>query len=59
MKKYQLTEAKIVPILKQHEGGCDPMEFCREFGISKARLYNWRKNYAGINASHFGEMKAL
>ena len=45
MKKQRLTEAQIVSILKQYDGGRDPMELCREYGISKATLYNWRKKY--------------
>ncbi len=59
MKKQRLTEAQIVSILKQYDGGRDPMELCREFGISKATLYNWRKKYAGMDAAHLKEMKAL
>ena len=59
MKKQRLTEAQIVSILKQYDGGRDPMELCREFGISKATLYNWRKKYAGMDTSHLKEMKAL
>jgi putative transposase len=59
MKKQRLSEAQIVSILKQYEGGREAMELCREFGISKATLYNWRKKYAGMDASHLKEMKAL
>ena len=59
MKKQRLTEAQIVSILKQYEGGREAMELCREFGISKATLYNWRKRYSGMDASHLKEMKAL
>ena len=59
MKKQRLTEAQIVSILKQYDGGRDPMELCREFGISKATLYNWRKKYAGMDAGHLKEMKAI
>jgi hypothetical protein len=25
------------------------MDICREYGISKATLYNWRKQYAGMD----------
>jgi type I site-specific restriction endonuclease len=35
------------------------MELCREYGISKVTLYNWRKKYSGMDASHLKEMKAL
>ena len=59
MNKQRLTEVQIVSILKQYDSGRDPMELCREFGITKATLYNWRKKYAGMDASHLKEMKAL
>lgn len=59
MKKQRFTEAQIVSILKQYEGGRDPMDLSREYGISKATLYNWRKKYAGMDSSHLKEMKAL
>ena len=32
---------------------------CREYGISKATLYNWRKKYSGMESSHIRELKAL
>lgn len=59
MKKQRFTETQIVSILKQYEGGRDPMDLVREYGVSKATLYNWRKKYAGMDATHLKEMKAL
>ena len=59
MKKQRITEAQIVSILKQYEGGRDAMDVCREYGISKATLYNWRKKYSGMESSHVKEIKAL
>lgn len=35
------------------------MDVCRENGISKATLYNWRKKYSGMEASHLKELKGL
>lgn len=40
MKKQRFSETQIASILKQYEGGREPMELCREYGISKATLYN-------------------
>ena len=59
MKKQRSTETQIVSILKQYEAGRDPMELCRENGVSKATLYNWRKKYSGMDSSHIRELKAL
>jgi putative transposase len=59
MKKQKFTETQIVSILKQYEGGREPMELCRKNGISRATLYNWRKKYSGMDSSHIRELKAL
>ncbi|WP_084600055.1 transposase [Dyadobacter beijingensis] len=32
---------------------------CREYGISKATLFNWRKKYSGMEAAQLKELKAL
>jgi putative transposase len=59
MKKKNFTEAQIVTILKQYEGGREAMDVCREYGISKATLFNWRKKYSGMEATHLKELKSL
>ena len=46
-------------ILKQYEGGREAMDVCREYGISKATLFNWRKKYGGMEAAQLKELKAL
>lgn len=59
MKKRNFSETQIVSVLKQYEGGRDALDVCREYGISKATLYNWRKKYSGMEGSHIKELKAL
>jgi putative transposase len=59
MKKQKFTETQIASVIKQYEGGREAMDICREYGISKATLYNWRKKYAGMDSSHIKELKAL
>jgi putative transposase len=59
MKKTQFTEAQIVSALKQYEGGRTAQDVCREYGISQATLYNWRKKYNGMDSSHIRELKSL
>lgn len=59
MKKQRITETQIVSILAQYEGGREALDVCREYGISKATLYNWRKKYSGMDSSHVKELKAL
>ncbi|MGG7663218.1 transposase [Dyadobacter sp. BHUBP1] len=59
MKKKNCSETQIVAILKQYEGGREAMDVCREYGISKATLFNWRKKYSGMEAAQLKELKAL
>ena len=59
MKKKKSTETQIVAILKQYDGGREAMDVCREYDIFKATLFNWRKKYIGMEATHLKALKAL
>ncbi len=51
MKTSRYTEAQIIAILRQAEGGVPVAELCREHGMSSASLYKWRAKYGGMDAS--------
>ncbi len=59
MKKQRYTEAQIMQILKQAEGGVRVGELCREHGMSSASFYKWRSKYGGMDASMMSEMKSM
>jgi putative transposase len=42
MKTSRYTEAQILSILRQAEGGMPVAELCREHGMSSASFYKWR-----------------
>ncbi len=59
MKRTRFTESQIIKALKENEAGRSVEEISRELGIHKATFYNWRKQYAGMDASQLKELKAL
>ena len=59
MKKLRFTDAQILAILKQGEGGVPVADLCREHGISNATYYNWRAKYGGMDAAMLSEMKSM
>ena len=50
IKKTRFTEAQIMGVLRQMEGGVPAAELCREHGMSSATLYKWRAKYGGMDA---------
>ena len=59
MKNGRYSDAQIVGILKQAEGGFLVSEPCREHGMSSASFYKWRAKFGGMDASLMSEMKDM
>ena len=59
MKTSRYTEAQILSILRQAEGGVPVAELCREHGMSNASFYKWRARYGGMDASMIAQMKTI
>ena len=53
------TDAQIIAILRQAEGGVPVAEPCREHGMSDASFYKWRAKYDGMDASMVSQMEAM
>jgi putative transposase len=45
MKESRFTEAQIMGVLRQAEGGMPVPELCRAHGFSSATFYKWRAKY--------------
>jgi putative transposase len=59
MRKSRFSEAQIMGILKQAEGGLGLSELCRQHGISTATFYKWRAKFGGMDASMIADMKVM
>ena len=59
MQKSKYSDAQIMSILKQAEGGVPVADLCREHGMSSASFYKWRAKYGGMDASLMARMKEL
>ena len=59
MRKSRFTEAQIMGVLRQVEGGMGLAEVCREHSISSATFYKWRSKYGGMDASMIADMKVM
>ncbi len=59
MKIARYSDAQIMGILKQAEGGVPVSELCREHGMSNASFYKWRAKFGGMDASLITEMKDM
>ena len=59
MRKSRFSEAQIMGILRQVEGGLALADVCREHAISSATFYKWRSKYGGMDASMISDMKVM
>jgi putative transposase len=59
MKRARFSDAQLMGILKQADGGTPVSELCREHGMSSASFYKWRAKFGGMDASLITEMKDM
>ena len=59
MHKSRFSEDKITRILKEVEVGKKVVDICREYSISDATFYTWRKKYGGLERSDLRRLKQL
>jgi putative transposase len=59
MKKQRFTEEQIIRILKEYDSGKKVTEVARQYGISDATLYNWKKKYSGMEKSELRRLREL
>jgi putative transposase len=45
--------------LRQAEGGTRVADICREYGVSEATFYVWKKKYSGLALNELRELRQL
>ena len=58
MRKSRFTDASVMSILRQAEGGMAVEELCREHQISNATFFKWRAKFGGMDVSMMADFKA-
>ena len=48
MKGTRYTQEQIVGILKEVQSGRPVGEVCRQYGVSEATVYLWKKKFGGL-----------
>jgi putative transposase len=59
MKRSRFNEGQILKMVKEYESGRDAQSICREYGVSRATFYNWKKKYSGMDGSQVKRLKEL
>lgn len=59
MRKSRFGEEEISHALAQAEAGVSVKEFRREYGVSAATFYAWRKKHGSLTATALTRLKQL
>lgn len=59
MRKSIHSESEKVKAVKELESGVSAEVVAREYGISKATLYQWKSKYSGMDVSQVRRLKEL
>ena len=59
MKKSKHSDSEKVKAVKSLEAGATAEVVCRELGISRSTLYQWRSKYGGMEVSQVRRLREL
>jgi len=59
MQRSRFTEAQIMGVLKEGEGGVQAAELCRQHGICEPTYYRWKAKYGGLEVSEARRLRPL
>lgn len=59
MKRKKHSESEMVKAVKELESGVSAEVVAREYGVSRATLYQWKSKYSGMDVSQVRRLKEL
>ncbi len=59
MKQSRFKEEQIIKILREVESGKKVIDVSREYGVSDATIYTWRKKYAGMTIADLARLREI
>jgi putative transposase len=59
MRKSRFSESQVVRILHEVDSGRATADVCREYGISAATFYNWKRKFGGMSVSDLKRLREL
>ena len=59
MRRSRFTEAQIIGMIKEQEGGLPTSELCRKHGLSPATFYKLKAKYGGMELSDAKRLKQV
>jgi putative transposase len=59
MKRSTFSEEQIVYAIQQADAGTPVGDLCRQFGVSDATFYAWKKKYAHLGVSELRRLRQL
>jgi putative transposase len=60
LKKSRFSQEQVGRIVSESERGEKSVEdLCREYGISSATLYAWKRRYRGLNVEEARQLRTL
>ena len=59
MKRKKHSESEMVKAVKELESGVSAEVVAREYGVSRATLYQWKSKYSGMDVCQVRRLKEL
>ncbi len=57
--KKKFTEEQIIKVLNRNHNGETPKTLAREFGVSNATIYVWKKKFANMTVNEAKKLREL